>query len=211
MGNRAIIQTRKSYENEGIGVYLHWHGGYDSVSAFLKYCELKGYRTPDTDSYGWARLCQVIGNFIGGSLSIGISNCAKDAGEWQDNGTYIIEGWKIVGRECWDDDWAEQNVYDMTEMLLAIDEAQPVKEQLGKEFILAEEVPVSELKVGDVVWMRKYESKYEKHTVLGFGPDEMRNGQNVKGKPYVDLYDHDGDYTWNINNYIHDDMIKVCA
>lgn len=212
MGNRAIIQTRESFDNEGIGVYLHWNGGYDSVSAFLKYCELKGYRAPDADPYGWARLCQVIGNFFGGSTSLGIDNFTKDAGEWQDNGTYIIEGWEIVDRECWDDDWEEQSCYNLTDMLLVIDEAQPVKEQLGKEFILAEEVPVSELKVGDVVFL--YDTiygKYEKHTVLGFGADEVRNGKNVKGKPYVDLYDHDGDYTWNINNYIHDDMIKVCA
>ena len=207
MGNRAIIQTRESYENEGIGVYLHWNGGYDSVSAFLKYCELKGYRTPDSDSYGWARFCQVVGNFFGGGLSLGIKNFSKNAGEWQDNGTYIIEGWKIVDRKHYD--YSEQNNYDMTTMLLAIDEAQPVKEQLGKEFILAEEIPVSELKIGDVVWINKYNSDYEKHTVIGFGKNEVRNGHNIKGVPYIDLYEHDGDYTWNINNYIFDDKIKV--
>lgn len=210
MGNRAIIQTRESYENEGIGVYLHWNGGYDSVSAFLKYCELKGYRAPDTDSYGWARLCQVIGNFFDGGLSIGISNYSKDAGEWQDNGTYIIEGWKIVGRECWDDSYSEQNVHDMTTMLLAIDEAQPVKEQLGKDFILAAEIPVSELKVGDEVWLHNDYDGYEKFEVLGFGIDEVNNGRNVNGVPYVDKYDHNGDYTWNINNYIFKEKVKVC-
>lgn len=133
MGNRAIIQTRSSYENEGIGVYLHWNGGYDSVSAFLKYCELKGYRAPDRDNYGWARLCQVIGNYFGGGLSLGIDNFSKDAGEWQDNGTYIIEGWKIVDRHFYD--YEEQNSYDLIEMLLDIDAAQPEKERLGADFI----------------------------------------------------------------------------
>ena len=210
MGNRAIIQTRKSYENEGIGVYVHWNGGRDSVEAFLKYCELKGYRAPDTDSYGWARLCQVIGNFFGGGLSIGINNFGKDAGEWQDNGTYIIEGWEIVGRECWDDSWGEQNCYDLTEMLLEIDKAQPVKEQLGRDFILAPEVPVNELKVGDEVYINQYEADYKKYTVLGFGTDEVHNGRNVKGVPYVDMFDHNGDYTWNINNYIFKEKVKVC-
>ena len=114
MGNRAIIQTKESYENEGIGIYLHWNGGRDSVEAFLKYCELKGYRSPDCDNYGWARLCQVIGNYFGGALSIGIDNFGKSVGEWQDNGTYIIKGWKIVDRKCWGDDCEEQNNYDLT-------------------------------------------------------------------------------------------------
>ena len=33
---------------------------------------MKGYRPPEIDEYGWARLCQVIGNTIGGTLSVGI-------------------------------------------------------------------------------------------------------------------------------------------
>ena len=200
MGNRAIIQTKESYENEGIGIYLHWNGRRDSVEGFLKYCELKGYRPPDYDHYGWARLCQVIGNFFGGWLSIGIDNFGKSAGEWQDNGTYIIKGWKIVDRKCWNDDWEDQDEYDLTGMLLAIDESQPIKEQLGKDFILAPEVLTNELKVGDIVFINRYEGIYEKHKVVGIKDDV----------PYVDLYDHDGDYSWNSNNYIRTETIKVC-
>lgn len=206
MGNRAIIQTRTSYENEGIGVYLHWNGGYDSVSAFLKYCELKGYRAPDTDSYGWARFCQVVGNYFGGGLSLGIDNFDKDAGEWQDNGTYIIEGWKIVDRKFYD--YEEQNNYDLIEMLIDIDKAQPTKEQLGTEFIMAKEVPVDELKIGDKVWIQDFECEYEVHTVVGFGDDEMNNGTNVKGVPYVDKYNNHGDYSWNPNNYIRTKTVR---
>ena len=200
MGNRAIIQTRDSYENEGIGIYLHWNGGRDSVEAFLKYCELRGFRSPDVDNYGWARLCQVIGNFFSGTSSIGIDNFTKDAGEWQDNGTYIIEGWKIVGRECWDETWEEQNDYDLVHMLLDIDECQPVKDQLGRDFILAPEVLVNELKIGDIIFVKRYNEIYEKHKVVGF----------KDGVPYVDLYDHNGDYSWNSNNYIKTDTVKVC-
>ena len=200
MGNRAIIQTKESYENEGIGIYLHWNGGRDSVEGFLKYCELKGYRAPDYGHYGWARLCQVIGNFFGGGYSIGIDNFTKDAGEYQDNGTYIIEGWKIVDRKCWNDDWEEQDEYDLTGMLLAINESQPIKEQFEKDFILAPEVLTNELKVGDMVFINRYEGIYEKHKVVGI----------KDGIPYVDLYDHDGDYSWNSNNYIRTETIKVC-
>lgn len=210
MGNRALITTRFNYENDGINIYLHWNGGRDSVEAFLKYCELKGYRPPDEDCYGWARLCQVIGNFFGGGLSLGIDNFNKVAGEWQDNGTYIIEGWEIVGRECWNENWEEQYNYDLTEMLVDIDKAQPIDEQFGSKFIRAKEVPVSELKIGDKIYIRDYNSKYQVYTVLGFGADEMRNGRNVKDVPYVDMYDHNGDYTWNINNYIFNETIRVC-
>lgn len=199
MGNRAIIQTRQSYEKEGIGIYLHWNGGRDSIEAFLKYCELKGYRPPEQDFYGWARLCQVIGNFFGGTLSIGIDNFSKDAGEWQDNGTYIIEEWKIVDRECWSNTCKEQNNYNLTDMLLAIDKSQPIKEQIGKDFILAPEVPTSELKIGDIVFVSMYEGKYEKHKVVGI----------KDGIPYVDLYNHDGDYSWNGNNYIRTETVRV--
>ena len=80
MGNRAVITTSKSLDvarSTDIGVYLHWNGGRDSVEAFLKYCKLKGYRSPETDCYGWARFCQVIGNFFGGGLSLGIDKCCN--------------------------------------------------------------------------------------------------------------------------------------
>lgn len=207
MGNRAIIQTRESYENNGIGIYLHWNGGRDSVEAFLKYCELKKYRPPETDSYGWARLCQVIGNFFGGVLSLGIDNFSKNAGEWQDNGTYIIENWQIVDRKCWDEHWGEQNEYDLTAMLLNINESQPVKEQLSREFILAPEVPTSELKIGDIVFIDTYNGEYEKHKVIGFTDNIPYFADNI---PYVDLYDHDGDYSWNSNNYIRTKTIRIC-
>ena len=136
MGNRAVITASKSRDvakSNDIGIYLHWNGGRDSIEAFLKYCELKRYRSPSYDNYGWARLCQVIGNFFGGGNSIGIDNCCHlDCNNW-DNGVYIIEGWKIVGRQYYDG--AERNTYDLYEMLLKIDKAQPTMEQLGEEKI----------------------------------------------------------------------------
>ena len=207
MGNRAIIQTKESSEYEGIGVYLHWNGGYDSVSAFLKYCELKGYRAPDHDCYGWARLCQVVGNFFGGGLSLGIDNFSKDAGEWQDNGTYIIEGWKIVDRKHYD--YEEQNEHDLIDMLIEIDKAQPKEEQLGADFILAEERPTNKLRVGDVVWIQDYRDEYEKHTIVGFG-DGVVNGTDMSGVPYIEKYgDETSGYKWNCNNYIRTETVRV--
>jgi hypothetical protein len=136
MGNRAVITTRENYENDGVGVYLHWNGGRDSVEAFLKYCELKRYRPPTMQHYGWARLCQVIGNFfcsegVDDGLSLGVDKVSNlDCNNWN-NGVYIIDGWEIVGREHMRGE--EQYDYPLIDMLLEIDSMQPVK--LGEEKI----------------------------------------------------------------------------
>jgi hypothetical protein len=133
MGNRAVITA----ENSKVGVYLHWNGGRDSVEGFLKYCELQGYRSPDADSYGWARLCQTIANFFPGGLSVGIDivdNLDCDNG---DNGTYIIKDWKIVGRKHFKG--SEQKEYDLFDMVKGINDCQPdsIKiKDLAKEMLL---------------------------------------------------------------------------
>lgn len=146
MGNRAVVTASRSLEVKGssdIGVYLHWNGGRDSVEAFLLYCKLKGYRSPDSDNYGWARLCQVIGNFFGGELSIGIDKCCNLDCDNGDNGVYIIKGWDIAGRQYFKGQ--EQKGHDLKEMLLAINERQPEAERLNEEKLVAE---VEKLKGG---------------------------------------------------------------
>lgn len=138
MGNRAVITASKALDVSGssdIGVYLHWNGGRDSVEAFLTYCKIKGYRPPDSDNYGWARLCQVIGNFFGGELSIGIDKCSRLDCDNGDNGTYIIKGWEIVDRKY--HKGGEQRRYDLMDMVKAINEAQPEKEQVLEDELVA--------------------------------------------------------------------------
>ena len=128
MGNRAVITTKANMDNNGVGVYLHWNGGRDSVRAFLKYCELKGYRAPSDDNYGWARLWQVIGNFFGGSTSLGIDTVNNlDCNNW-DNGVYLIEGWEIVGRMYFEGE--EQDEYDLVGMLKTINDSMPESERI---------------------------------------------------------------------------------
>lgn len=129
MGNRAVITT----EDKKIGVYLHWNGGRDSVEAFLLYCKLKGFRCPEYDSYGWARLCQVIGNFFGGELSLGIDTYDRLDTDNGDNGVYIIRNWEIVGREF--APIFEQSTYNLREMLEEINKTQPPTEQLSFDTI----------------------------------------------------------------------------
>lgn len=206
MGNRAVITTKENFENNGIGVYLHWNGGYDSVSAFLKYCEMKGYRAPDKDSYGFARLCQVIGNFFGGSTSLGIDTVNKLDCDNYDNGVYIIEGWKIVDRKY--KRYAEQMNYEMEEMLLEIDRAMPESEQI-EEYLTAKEILTEDLKIGYTVFIKGYDEKFVKYKVMGFGDCEIINGVNVGNMPYVNMYGDYFNYDKNINNYIHTKTVKV--
>ena len=136
MGNRAVITTPDNFKNNGVGIYLHWNGGRDSVEAFLKYCKLRGFRAPEDDCYGWARLCQVIANFMGGdgtSTSIGIDSVKSLDCDNYDNGVYLIENWEIVGREFFKGE--EQNEYDLMEFLRSLDNTQPSGQRLGERMI----------------------------------------------------------------------------
>ena len=203
MGNRAVITTRKAGFNpansDAMGVYLHWNGGRDSVEAFLAYCKLKKFRSPEHDNYGWARLCQVIGNYFGGGLSIGIGPCCTLDCDNLDNGTYIIANWEIVGRAYFEG--REQNEYNLNEMLMDIDEAQPVRSQLGKDFFKAKEINTTSLEVGDVVYVYdQVRETHIKHKVVGF----------KDGVPFIDKFgDEKMGYAWNASNFIKTDTVRL--
>lgn len=129
MGNRAFIR----FEGQDTGIYLHWNGGLDSVAPMVEYCRLRKFRF---DDYGVARFAQVIGNWFGGDLSIGvystkgISNSDLDPG---DNGVYIVKDWKIVGRYPRRD--YEQDNYDPIEFMIDIDRHQPERDRIGGIYI----------------------------------------------------------------------------
>ncbi len=197
MGNRAIIKPIDS----NIGVYLHWNGGIGSVTGFLKYCEMRGFRSfggDRADGYGIARFCQVVGNFFGGTLSLGICETGdnkKDA-KGIDNGIYVVDGWAVVKNIG----HPGKDGYDLTDMLLSIDKKQPEAEQLGEAYITAEEVPITDVKVGDkVFWFEGYTegSKPELYTVTSIAPQNTFCNGDVSGLPHIDKYE-DG----NPNNYL---------
>lgn len=150
MGNRAIV---KPIDNE-IGVYLHWNGEPNQVTAMLEYCKLKKYRDfggAKADSYGLARFVQTVANWIGGSLSIGISKCdgSEEEADWLDNDIYIVDGWDIVtgvkhkGKFDTDPD-------EVLEIMLDIDKAQP--EKLGADYIKAQTVSRKDLNADDTIF-----------------------------------------------------------
>ena len=97
MGNRAVI-TFKGAKEKDIGVYVHWNGGVECVEAFCAYCDMKGFRYPETDCYGLAYLTTIIGNYFGDGLSLGIDRLECLDTDNFDNGVYYIENWKIVER-----------------------------------------------------------------------------------------------------------------
>lgn len=126
MSSSAIIATvkRKSFnQSNDIGVYIHFNGDPDSVKAFLDYCKRCKFRSPEIDTYGWARLCQVIANFFGpDGLSVGIDKIKNLP--YTDYGVYVIKNWEIVDHQpC-----GKLPTYDearIQKMLIAIDSAQP--------------------------------------------------------------------------------------
>jgi hypothetical protein len=98
MGNRAIIALNS--QPTGAAIYLHWNGGPESVLAFLEAAKQLGVRSPESDpDYFRARLAQIIGNFFGGTTSIGIGSANRL--DDSDNGKYFVGGdFKIERRQC---------------------------------------------------------------------------------------------------------------
>ena len=92
MGNRAVIQM----QGQDVGIYLHNNGGYDTIKPLLDVAKTYGIRG---DDYGIARLAQMLGNFFGGTLSLGVSTLDKLDRDNGDNGTYVVDSqFNIVDR-----------------------------------------------------------------------------------------------------------------
>lgn len=101
MGNRAVI-TASTSRTEGVGIYVHWNGGPESILGFLAAAKARGFRDPSSDdSYAMARLCGLIHEFFGidQETSLGINQLNHlDCDNW-DNGVYVIgKGWEIIDR-----------------------------------------------------------------------------------------------------------------
>lgn len=117
MGNRAVITTSTS-KTEGLGIYLHWNGGLESVLAFLDVARERGYHDPAADeSYAMARLTGVLHEFFGpaDTLNLGIGTLDRlDCDNW-DNGVFVIgKGWEIVDR------WGEGSNKEKTVAALSV-------------------------------------------------------------------------------------------
>ena len=101
MGNRAVITIKEKDvpQEDWNSLYLHWNGGRDSVEPFLHVAKLYEIRCQEDSSYAIARLSQLIGNTLGGTLSLGVGAYKCLDTNNYDNGTYVGEDWEIVERE----------------------------------------------------------------------------------------------------------------
>jgi len=123
MGNRAVIAftNEGKKDKKGVGIYLHWNGGRDSVEGFLQYAkdhEIRG------GSYGVARFVQIICNYFPGGLSVGVDIVERLDCDNYDNGVYWIDQeFNIVDREFFEFGRKEQQVYPLDEMVMDVAEA----------------------------------------------------------------------------------------
>lgn len=115
MGNRAVLSIGK-YKPEAVGIYLHWHGGRDSIEAFLNATKKVMHGRGEDGQYATARLIQVISNFFGGNTSIGVDKCDNLDCDNFNNGVYEIDPDKleIIGRKFYK--IKEQKRYELEKM-----------------------------------------------------------------------------------------------
>lgn len=117
MGNRAVIAFDK-YDPNGVGIYLHWNGGRDSVEAFLE----AGLRLKiqGNHDYTVARFAQMVGNFFGGTSSIGVGLLSKLDCDNHDNGVYVVDSKTFEIKERKFFEGKEQRSHDAKELVAAI-------------------------------------------------------------------------------------------
>ena len=120
MGNRAVITIKENNtpKEDWQSLYLHWNGGRDSVEPLLHVAKLYGIRCQADPSYAIARLSQLTGNTLGGTLSLGVGTYKQLDTDNYDNGVYVVKDWEIVDREY--HDGYEQQEYDFEEMVAEI-------------------------------------------------------------------------------------------
>lgn len=118
MGNRAVIDM-----DGKTGIYLHWNGGPESVASFLQVAKDYGLRPSDDDNYGTARFVQIIANYFGGDLSIGVADLESLEDMQDGDQKYVIENWEM---KCNHDDCCASNIHKVVysrEMVEEIHEA----------------------------------------------------------------------------------------
>jgi hypothetical protein len=91
MGNRAVITFDTKPSPQSVGVYLHWNGGPESVLAFAEALNHFKVRGKEDESYQLSRFVQIIGNYIGGTTSIGVGKLSELDLDNGDNGVFIID------------------------------------------------------------------------------------------------------------------------
>ena len=170
------------------------------VAALCAYCSERNLRAPDTDDYGWARLCQVACNATDGKVCFGsVEDMEATFGD--------LERVDVSG-------WEPREGCRSAQTLVAVDEAQPPSQRLGEEYLLSPTVRACDLKVGDTVYLGPGELFDDKRTatVEGFGDGRTVNGRDVEGLPFVRLYESKHLAAEdNINNYLTERTYRLAG
>lgn len=136
MGERAVIVATSAVCMNlcDDALYTQWCGGRDFVEAFLCYCRMQGYTSPEKDKKSLALLQEVMTNYMGDECTEIEALCLCMFTSYEDEGVYIIKNWKVIGRRTSDyiKLGGEQCRYDLIDLLLEIDAAQPEDIQLGE-------------------------------------------------------------------------------
>lgn len=145
MGNSAVIVKQGSSE----GVYLHWNGGRDSVEPIVWYAH--NFITDEEELQAIYNVCKWCGlNPYRGKMEL--QDC--DNG---DNGVYIVEDGKIIGRVY--NHGEEQDNYDFNEFVCSLNEEMPGYYRVDKNFLLqylaSKEVNRKDVKDGDYLYVEK--------------------------------------------------------
>jgi hypothetical protein len=205
MGNRAIITT----PDREVGVYLHWNGDCETVETILAYCELHAFRPPNCDGYGWARLCQVVCNFIGGATGVEVGRYEQLPSP-DDNGVYITENWKIVDHIKGPNHLEDYGNPASLELLRKLDLVMPSRERLGV-YVESVEIPTSDLKRGDKVWLRWIEDRPPQLCTVERYTNKFSNPNEPEGLPCARIRDFkcsDG-YLVDHSHVIHEETCRV--
>ena len=192
---QEVLPRVQEVEHHGSDDLRDGHGP-GLAPEFLEYCRLRAFRRPGNDDYGWARLAQVIGNFMGADgCSVGVDDVKSLDMDNGDNGVYLMKDWKIVGRRFYDSTW-EQNEYRLCEFLHYLDKEQPENQQLGGDMIDC--LMHHGKTISDVCWNYSYEMNKRKEEGIGctgfkigsyYSLNERQPDKILKvvDKPYMEL------------------------
>lgn len=139
MGERAVITATSAgcMNLSDDALYTQWCGGRDYVEAFLCYCRMQGYTSPEKDKKSLALLQEIMTNYMEDEHTEieALGLCMFNS--YEDEGVYIVKRWKVVGRRTSDyiKLGGEQCRYDLIDLLLDIDASQPANIRLGEKRI----------------------------------------------------------------------------
>ena len=185
MGNRAFI----AHQSAPNGIYLHWNGGMDSIKPLLDYCALVDpYGGFNEGVGGLVTFVTVANNMLGSSIHIEDNSASLML---EDNGTYWVEGWEIVGRETPEYFTQEQDSHDYWDMMMAIATHQPRARQIPLKVITSEVATKDNIHDAERVLYRDYD-EWKEVSIIGFTDDNQ---------PIIDMFNGGKD---NFSNIVRD-------